>query len=206
MTETCQCPRCGQPVLQLADASWWCSTHGPVAALWPVDEPSAESLRDHLEAASVPTWLPWPMPTPWSVAGVVRAGDPDVQATALACAAPDPVGGVADVVIVCEEPGVGLGARYAGLPTLDVGREISGSPPTTKVHVAGHATPLWWVGADTERDAFVGEASGRWLWVIAWPGSAGALLAEMPTLVDLHELHCQLELVPVSVRSPRLRS
>jgi len=199
-----QCPRCGVPVRQLADSSWWCGTDGAVVPLGEVEEPSILAMLRHLGGLAFPTWLPWPMPTHWSLAGVARAGDTDVQATVSAFVAPDPLSGVADLVVVCEEPGVGLGARFAGAPGVDVGREISGSPASTRVSVDGHSTPLWWVGGGTDRDVFVGEASGRWLWLVAWPASAGVLIAEVDALVDLRDLASQLELIPLSGRSQRL--
>ena len=199
-----QCPRCGAPVQRLPDSQWWCGADGAVAPLGEVAEPSIFDMLAHLNGLAFPTWVPWPMPAHWSLAGVARAGDPDVQATVSAYVAPNPVEGVADLVVVCEEPGVGLGARFAGAPGVDVGREISGSPATTRVNVDGHSTPLWWLGGGTDRDVFVGEASGRWLWLVAWPASAGVLVAEVDTLVDLRDLADQLELIPLSGRSQRL--
>ena len=199
-----QCSRCGAPVAQLPDAQWWCDTDGAVVPLGDVEEPSIFAMLAHLEGVAFPTWLPWPMPAHWSLAGIARAGETDVQATVSGFVAPDPLGGVADLVVVCEEPGVGLGARFAGAPGLDVGREISGSPASTRLTVDGHATPLWWVPSDADRDVFVGEASGRWLWLVAWPASAGVLIAEVEALVDLRDLSDQLELIPLSGRSQRL--
>ncbi len=144
------------------------------------------------------------MPAQWSLAGVVSAGEPQVQATVTACVAPDPLGGVADLVVVCEEPGVGLGARYANEPGLDVGQQISGFPPVTRIDVAGHVTPLWWISGGAERDVFVGEASGRWLWVMAWPATAGALVSDLLSFADLRDLVGQLELIPLNGLSQRL--
>lgn len=204
MAPTWQCPRCGHPVRNLPDGGWWCSTDGAVAPLREAEEPSVHALLRHLADASFPTWLPWPLPAQWAVAGVARAGEPQVQATVTACVAPDPLGAPADLVFVCEEPGVGLGARYAGAPGVDVGHEISGSPPTNRIDVAGHATPLWWISGGAERDIFVGEASGRWLWMVAWPAAAGALISDMLAFVDLRDLAGQLELIPLSGLSQRL--
>lgn len=163
-------------------------------------------LLRHIADTTFPTWLPWPFPAQWAVAGVARAGDPRVQATMLACTVPDPLGGAADVLIVCEEPGVGLGARYAGARGLDVGRQISGSPAVTRVTVNGHTTPLWWISGGAEREVFVGEASGCWLWLVTWPASAGALISEQLSLVDMHDLVAQLEFVPLGGLSARLVS
>jgi len=203
MTER-SCPRCALPVRRLPGERWWCDTDGEVAALGEIEEPTAFALLRHVNASAFPTWVPWPMPAEWSLGGVGHAGEPRVQASVAAYATPDPLEGVADLVVVCEEPGVGLGARFAGASGLDVGRELAGSPATTRVTVAGHATPLWWLGGGPDRDAFVGEASGRWLWLVAWPPSAGALVNESLTFVDLHDLAPQVDLIPVTGRSRRL--
>src|ERR671916_137230 len=72
----------------------------------------------------MPLWCPWPLPPGWMVTGVGWAGDDriGVRATALACSGPDPLGGgPADIVIVAEQPGVGLGNRFAGIPGTDPG-------------------------------------------------------------------------------------
>jgi len=199
-----RCPRCGAPVRQLSDERFWCWADGAVAAVAEIEEPTVSVLLRHVADTAFPTWLPWPLPAQWSVSGVARAGHPQVQATVLACTAPDPLGGLADVLIVCEEAGVGLGARYAGARGLDVGREISGSPATTTLPVDGHTTPLWWISGGPDRDVYVGEASGCWLWLVAWPASAGALISQDLALVDLHDLLGQLEIVPLGGLSARL--
>ena len=40
--------------------------------------------------------------------------------------------------MVSEEPGVGLGARCAGVSQTDPGAEIEGGPPDAKVRIDGH--------------------------------------------------------------------
>ena len=82
----------------------------------PVVQPTPEVLRAAASAARVPIWLPWPLPRGWLVTGVVTAGDErtGARATAIACSGPAPMGGVAELLVVAEEPGVGLGARFAG--------------------------------------------------------------------------------------------
>jgi hypothetical protein len=162
------------------------------------------ALLTHITESQLPTWLPWPMPASWSVSGVGRAGDGDEQATVLACSGPDPLSGDADLVLVCEEPGVGLGAYYAGAQGLDVGRQISGFPAATRVQVGQHATPLWWVGERDDRDVHVGEASGRRPWIVAWPATAGAIIRSGLTFVDLKTLIGQLDVIPLSGLSRRL--
>jgi len=199
-----RCPRCGTPVRCDEYGHWWCSADGMVAPLGAYEEPSVHVLLKHITDAQMPTWLPWPMPANWSVSGVGRAGDAPEQATVLACSGPDPIAGDADLVMVCEEPGVGLGAFYAGAAGLDVGRQISGFPTATRIMVGQHAAPLWWVGERDDRDVLVGEASGRWLWIIAWPATAGAMIRDGTTFVDLRTLLGQLDVIPLSGLSRRL--
>lgn len=200
-----RCPRCSTPVRRDGDGRWWCELDGDVAAVAPPVEPTVHSLLGHLSQVLAPTWLPWPIPAQWSLSGVGWAadGDGDVQATVTACSGPDIISGLADLLIVCEEPAVGLGARYAGVPGLDVGAQVIGTPPAVHVDVAGRATPLWWLGGQ-DRDVFVGEASGRWLWLITWPATSGAVIHDGLQLVDLHDLMAQLEMIPLSGLSTRL--
>jgi hypothetical protein len=177
----------------LMSSEWRCDAHGPVAPLHvtaPVGLPVLEAVRQH---ASVPLWVPWPLPPDWTVTGVAWAGDERAPAcaTALACSGPAPLGGVADVVLVAEEPGVGLGARYAGIGGPDPGRRLIEELETTgahaKVHAAGRPAPLWSIEAAAGRSAYVGEALGMWLWAVAWPAEAGYVLAEHLTLHDLRD-------------------
>ena len=200
-----RCPRCTLPVARNEHGRWWCETDGDVAAVATPVEPSVHALLDHLSQVAAPTWVPWPMPGQWSLAGVGWAADSagEVQATTAACSGPDVISGAADLVIVCEEPAVGLGARYADVPGLDIATQVSGAPPAVHVDVAGHATPLWWLGG-RDRDVFVGEASGRWLWLVAWPATSGAVIRDDLQLVDLHELTAQLEMIPLNGLSARL--
>jgi hypothetical protein len=134
----------------------------------------------------VPVWLPWPLPSGWLVTGFTHAGDErtGAMATVLACSGPGPLGGAAELLLVAEEPGVGLGARYAGLPGPDPGDAVGSGAPHAKLEAAGHPTPLW--ALDTpESAAYAGEAKGNWLWAILWPASAGVLLLEDVIVRDL---------------------
>jgi hypothetical protein len=128
------------------------------------------------------------------VTGVGWAGDDrnGTRATALACSGPAPLGGPADILLVAEEPGVGLGNRYAGLSGPDPGPYLEAALETTaahaKVRVAGWPISLWSIGTPVvDRCAYVGEAKGVWLYAIAWPSSAGYLFAEDLVLRDLAE-------------------
>jgi hypothetical protein len=205
--ESVWCPRCGNPVVPdvARGIGWACGRHGPVPGLHGFTDPSVHVLLKHLSAASVPTWLPWPMPRLWSVSGVGRVVDQSTVATVLALSGPDPLGGPGDLLLVAEEPGVGLGARYAGLDSSDPGPVVAARPADARVVVRGHPTPLWFVDADDDRQVCVGEASGRWLWLVAWPPLASAaVLMEASRLVDLHDLVGELEVVPLTGLSSRL--
>jgi hypothetical protein len=115
-----------------------------------------------------------------------------VAATAVVCSGPTPLGdGPADVVLVAEEPGIGLGARIAGLPGPDLGPDLAGkavdSGAHAKLKVAGRPTPLWSVTGPDDRSVYAGEAKGRWLYTIAWPADAGYFFLDNPALHDLTE-------------------
>ena len=206
--ESVWCPRCGDPVV--ADpgsgSGWTCWRHGPVPGLIGFADPSVHVLLTHLSAAPVPTWLPWPLPPSWSLSGVGRVVDRTTVATVLALSGPDPLGGPGDVLLVAEEPGVGLGACYAGLAAHDPGPVVASRQADARVSVDGHPAPLWFVDAGDDRQVCVGEASGRWLWLVAWPPLASAaVLMEASTLVDLHDIVGELDVVPLTGLSARLR-
>jgi hypothetical protein len=131
------------------------------------------------------------------VTGAGWAGDDrsGVRATALACSGPDPLGGgPADVVLIAEQPGVGLGTRFGGIPGIDCGNlvaesmaDASGRGPHAKIKAGGHHIPLWSVKSPEDRCAYVSEAKGMWLYAVAWPASAGYFLAEHVVLHDLSD-------------------
>ena len=81
--------------------------------------------------ARCPVWLPWPLPPGWLVSGFTGAGDErtGARASAVALSGPNPLGGPADLLIIAEEPGVGLGAGLAGLPAPI---PATGSPPASR--------------------------------------------------------------------------
>lgn len=206
MAERWSCVRCATPVGRDAQGRWWCDHDGSVAAIDGYTEPTVHSLLQQATQVAAPTWLPWPMLDQLSLAGTAAAIDVDgqPQATLAAFSGADVVGGAADLVIVCEEPMVGLGARYAAATGLDIGSEIAHRAPAVHVSVNGRATPMWWIAGPTDRDVFVGEASGRWLWIVAWPATAGALVNDRLTLRDLRDLLGQVDLIPLTGLSPRL--
>jgi hypothetical protein len=180
-------------------AEWQCDWCGPVEPLHVVDRLSAEILAAVLhqlrgdDGDAVPLWCPWPLPPRWTVTGVAWAGDErrGPRATAVALSGPAPVvDGPADLVFVAEEPGIGLGPSLAGIAGPDPGGALGAvraSRADAKVKAAGHPTPLWAVKSLEDRSAYAGEAMGRWLYAVAWPATAGYLLAEEITLMDLGE-------------------
>ncbi|GAA3739298.1 hypothetical protein GCM10022225_22970 [Plantactinospora mayteni] len=217
------CPRCGGPVRapDLMHTAWRCPDCGPISPLHVAERIGPEIVastvdriveqRDPADQRTgvpgapagppLPLWCLWPLPLGWTITGVGWAGDDrgGVRATAVACTGPDPLGGgPADLVLVAEEPGVGLGTRLAGTTGVDPGPQLAealtdpgpGSAERiahAKVRAAGHPTPLWSVKSPTDRSAYAGEARGIWLYAIAWPASAGYLLAEDVELHDLTE-------------------
>lgn len=187
MTSEAACPRClGR--LRPPDRSsyhWRCDEHGDVVPWHEATAAPAEALRQLAGSAAVPVWAPTPMPVHWYVGGVGWAGDDrtGARATALATAGPSPVGGPADMVLVAESPGTGLGARLAGIDGTDP-HQLD-ALPEAKVEAAGHPTALWPVRSPPDRAAFVGEAGGVWLWILLWPADAALLLLEHLVLADL---------------------
>jgi hypothetical protein len=166
--------------------------------------PSKECLGGLLGDARVPFWVPWPLPQGWLVTGFTGAGDErsGIRGSAVAVSGPNPLGGPADLLIVAEEPGVGLGAGLAGLPGPDPGDGFASGQPNATVKVANHEAPLWLVEAD-HKAVFAGEVAGSWLWLVLWPDTAGALLIEPLELRDLRDPAQDLDL-PFGALSPRL--
>jgi hypothetical protein len=203
-----QCPRCGAAVRapSIWSSDWSCEVHGAVDPLQPVVQPSADLLRLTANRARVPLWLPWPLPHGWLVTGLAAAGDErtGLRAVAVACSGPAPLGGMGELLLVCEELGVGLGARYAGLPGPDPGPLPEQDAPHARFHAGGHPIPLWHVEGPADRAIYVGAASGNWLWAVLWPEAAGALLLEDLVLADLRDVTGEVELVPIGALSPRV--
>jgi hypothetical protein len=201
------CPRCGGSLRppDLMHSDWRCDEDGSVLPMHVTEHIGpeiVESARHRIAAAAqrtsdhrvTPMWCPWPLLTGWTLTGVAWVGDDrsGVRATAVVCSGPGPVEhGPADMMIVAEEPGVGLGTRFAGIPGSDPGPFFDGDLFSTtahaKVRAAGWPTPLWMLKSAEDRCAYVGEARGMWLYVVAWPAAAGYLLAEDLLLHDLVE-------------------
>jgi hypothetical protein len=176
----------------------------------PVVPPSAGALTVVVQRTQVPVWMPWPLPVGWLFTGVACAGDDRSggRATAVACSGPSPLGGPGELLLIAEELGVGLGARYAGVTGPDPGPYLRmDRPPEVKVLAAGRPTPLWHLkGAPDDRAVFAGEAMGLWLWAVAWPERCGLLLYDELVLTDLRDAGSELALVPCGALSPRILS
>jgi len=200
------CPRCGQAVHAPTawSSAWRCDLHGEVHPLFPAFRPSREGLDGLLRTAGVPVWLPWPLPAGWLVAGFAGAGDErtGVRACAVALSGPNPLGGPADMLVVAEEPGVGLGAALAGLASVDPGAGFATALPIAVASFGNHDFPLWQVDSP-DRAVFAGEIKGYWLWFVLWPDTAGALFIEPIGLRDLRDPGQDLDL-PFGAASPRL--
>ncbi|MFC6878437.1 MULTISPECIES: DUF6758 family protein [Actinomadura] len=207
------CPRCAGPLSapSLWSSDWSCGAHGAVLPRQPSKRPGAEGLAAALRDARVPVWTPWPLPPGWLVTGFATVGDDrsGTRACAVALAGPGLLTGPADLLLIAEQPGVGLGAHHAGLDGPDPGEGFGKEPPHVKLVVGGpaataeHSVPMWAVEAPPDRAVYVGEALGDWLWAVLWPPDAGALLLERRHLLDLREPGMELDL-PYGAFSPRL--
>jgi hypothetical protein len=200
------CPRCDSVVREPSvwSSAYHCEQHGEVHPLRSGLSPSVEGLDGVLRGAEVPVWVPWPLPQGWLVTGFAAAGDErtGTRGCSVALSGPNPVGGPAEMMLISEEPGVGLGARFAGLGGPDPGTQFAKGPPAGVVQFANHEFPLW--NVETRgRAAFAGEVSGSWLWLVLWPDTAGMIMVEPLPLRDLRDPGQELDL-PFGARSPQL--
>jgi hypothetical protein len=182
-----------------AEDTWACPEHGPTPALWRPEASTYDGFLHHLEqAADFPTFLPWPMGPGWQVTdfGVVVQTGSVPRATMTCVSGTTALDGPVDVIVVSEEPATGLGARVARLGGPDP-RDIGDGPPVAKVRIDAGAVSLWAVStsdSDEEFDRFVlvGEAAGRWLWLVLHPASAMLLLRDEWILRDVSGLGAPL--------------
>jgi hypothetical protein len=167
--------------------------------------PGVDALEHVVKQAKVPVWMPQGLSGGWVCGGFAYAGDDrdGVRATVSSTGGPSPLGGAAEILIVAEEPGVGLGARHAGLPGPDPGAGFDAGPPDAKIEVAGHPTALWSLPAEDDCAVFVGEAKGQWLWAIVWPATAGVVMYDELSVADLRDGFIEAEIAFGSL-SPRL--
>ena len=154
--------------------------------------------------ARVPVWVPWPLPQGWLVTGFTGAGDErsGTAGRAVALSGPNPLGGPADLLIVAEEPGVGLGAGLAG---CQAPIPATASRPASRTRPSRSRTtrPRSGWSRRISKAVFAGEVAGSWLWLVLWPDTAGTLLIEPLELRDLRDPTQDLDL-PFGALSPRL--
>jgi hypothetical protein len=209
MTLAAGCPRCAAPVTE-EGGQWRCQDHGAITPLWRPAVASYESFAEHLSrSGTAPTLLPWPLGPGWAVTdfGCVAADNSDARATVIACAGATDLDGVVEAAVISEEPGVGLGARCAGVPRTDPGAEIGDGPPHAKIRIDGHPISLWSVSTSEndvtfDRSVFAGEAHGRWLWLVLRPASAALLLKDEWVLLDIAGLGPELIDLPFGGSPP----
>lgn len=202
------CPRCGHAVREpgLWSSEWQCDVHGAVQPFRPAVKLGPEIMGLVTRQARTPFWVPHPMPAGWVVTGIGMCGDERSggRATVLCCSGPAPLGGPADLVVIAEEPGIGIGARFAGLPEVDPG-EFTDHAYDAKVHTAGHPSAVWAVPCGADRAVYVGEARGMWLWLVLWPSAAGLMLVEELAFADAREAGpSAYELLGYGAVSPRM--
>ncbi len=203
------CPRCAAPVAEVA-AGWSCMEHGAVEPLWRDDEPTYAAFADHLRRSrSVPTYLPWPLSPGWTVSDFAAVGaDPDrARATMTCTTGVSPLDGPVDLTVVTEEAGTGLGARVAGTAHADPGAEIGEGRSGLRVRVERQVVPLWPVSTsgtagEWDRSVVVGEAQGRWLWLVLRPASAVLLLRDGWHLRDASQVGPHLVELPFGGPAP----
>lgn len=201
------CPRCGGELRApgLWSSAWQCGHHGSVPPYSVLTHAGVEALEHVVNLAKVPVWMPHGLSPGWVCSGFGYAGDDrdGARATVTSMTGPSPLGGGAEILLIAEEPGIGLGARHAGLPGPDPGEGFDAGPPDAKVEVAGHPTALWSLPVDDDCAAFVGEAKGQWLWTLIWPAAAGVLMYDEVSHADLRDGYLEAELAFGSL-SPRL--
>lgn len=201
------CPRCGRELRApgLWSSSWECEQHGSVAPYLVMTHTGPAAVEHVVGRAKVPVWMPHGLPHGWVCSGVAYAGDErtGAAATVTCLSGPSPLGGAADLMIVAEEPGIGLGSRHAGLGSTDPGHGFDAGTPDARVLAAAHPTALWSVPGADDRAVFVGEAKAQWLWAVIWPAAAGVLMYDDLSLTDLRDRPNEVDLEFGSL-SPRL--
>jgi hypothetical protein len=176
--------------------------NGPITVV----DPFGAVIGGEINNLTAPVWAPWPVPYGWMFGGVgsITGVTVDGGSTVSSWIGPDPFGDPAEVLLVCEEPGAGMGAHFAGLQTNYPPASVGEGPPHAKFGISGRPVPLWSVDAEPDRAVFAGEAAGRWLWVIVHPSEASAIVVQPLMLVDARQLGVELTVLPVGDLSPRL--
>lgn len=203
------CPVCSTPIASF-EGSWACPEHGPTTPLWRPREASYDAFGVHLRLAGpFPTYLPWPVGPGWRCSDFALVGDTVAPALAvMTCLTGiSRADGPVDVMVVTEEPGTGLGSRCAGIDGVDPGPEVGRGQPSARVVAGNRPAALWLMStssadADFDRSVLVGEAAGRWLWVILRPASALLLWHDEPILSDVSQIGASLIEMPFGGAAP----
>ncbi|WP_235737964.1 DUF6758 family protein [Nocardioides alcanivorans] len=184
------CPHCAASLEKYGDG-WRCAVHGSVSALWRAVHSGYDAFSQHLMwAAGFPTTLPWPLPTGWWVTDFATVHDGErATATMASVAGSTHQDGPVEVLVVCEEAGVGLGARVSGFVHTDPGAHLGEERLRLRVDTRLHS--FWPVtGASIHQGAssvVAGEVDGRWMWLVLRPASALLLLGGQFALADVSD-------------------
>ena len=186
--EAC-CPRCASAISRDADACR-CPNHGVVSPLLRPTVVGYDTFAEVMQAVDdVPTYLPWPMSPGWSIADFGCVAGSGGSATVTTTVGTSDLDGHVELTIVSEDPGVGLGARCAGVDLIDPGGSLVEEAPSVRVRAGGRAVALWPIdgpdGPPLERSVFAGESDGRWLWLVLRPAAAALLLHDEWLLADV---------------------
>lgn len=160
--------------------------HGPVDPLLRPAAVDYQHWAELLELAQMPVYVSWPLSPGWRIADFAVVPG---RATVTTVVGESPIDGPVSVQVLAEEPGVGVGQRCSGTSDVDVLAQLGHGRPAVRVHVHGRAVGLWAVDGPEPDDPltearFVGEAQGRWLWLIVRPASAAMLLQDNWLLAD----------------------
>ncbi len=188
------CPKCAVNLADEVDSSR-CPTHGVVVPFWRPEIADYDSFAELVRlGGEFAVYVPWPMSPGWQISdfGVVidrSAERPTALATFTTTTGVSDLDGKVEVTLVAEEPGVGLGARCAHANQVDPGEQVRNGQALVHVRAGGHHVALWPVDTNhtspLSAGVFIGEADGRWLWVIMRPASAALLLRDEWLLADV---------------------
>lgn len=158
-------------------------------------EPSVHRLLSYAMESAIPAWVPWPMPAGWAVSGIGHGND---DASVVACSGPSLLDGLADIFVISEEPGGTLGSSALGTTYAGSHRAPDRQAADAHITVDEHRAPIWRIECDSDRDVFLGEAAGRWLWLVMFPDTTSLIVSDNFRLRALSDLVGELDLVPVT--------
>jgi hypothetical protein len=171
-----------------------------------VVDPFAAMVDEAIGSLAAPLFFPWPPPVGWTFCGLAHGAVSGGSGSGtVACwSGTDPFGDPVEALFICEEAGVGLGGLFAGLSTHYPPPGVGVGSPHARFEVDGRPSSLWQVEAGHDRAVYVGEAAGRWLWVVLYPAEGSAVVVSPVTLVDARGLGAELAMLPLGELSPRL--